>query len=330
MENLENSTITFADANVSVWNSLGTVINNINDSEEAIKKAKLDFIVEKLPLYVNIDNKYKAVESSFATVRADTQDILGNVGDTYGILQNTEAFKCLLDPILQSNDATIQSVGYMGNGERVFISARLNNPIILVGNDVIEQDLLVITSHDGKSGTSVIYTPTRVKSQTTLNGEFDPNLPSRKSQKHTANQITRYQLGSNILKPYTEYRNRLEDIFNTLAETKISEADYEKIIVKGLSDNVGMVNNYFDPNGKQSTRFTNNVQSVLQYAYTHSTQLTESTNMTLFGAYNAVVGWYQNELDWKGDLDAKMRSMIDTNGRVNLKQQQTFEAVLNF
>jgi hypothetical protein len=48
-----------------------------------------------------------------------------------------------------------------------------------------------------------------------------------------------------------------------------------------------------------STRFTNTVDAVVKYSQEHDTQLTVDTKGTLWGAYNAVTGYYQNAKDYK-------------------------------
>lgn len=341
--NKEKNTVSFASAVELPWHGLGTVVPGVMTTAEAIEKANLDFTVTKYPQYVRIpiqeplykadgtilkEGKYEFVEvaDTFSTVREDNQEILGTVGNMYTVLQNKDAFK-FFDPILEENEAFIETVGVLGKGERIFISAKLPDHITIFGkDDVIEQYLLITSSHDGKSATTIMFTPIRVVCQNTLNLALNKQTPNRVSVKHTENQLTRIHLAHEILGLQNQYRKEIEEIFGRLAETKCTDEMLEKIIVKGLSDNAGMVKTYFDKDAKQSTRFRNNVQAVMNYAYTNPTQLMPSTKETLFGAYNAVTGWYQNECNWKGDDDAKMRSIIDMNGRVNLKQQQTFEA----
>ena len=84
------------------WHNLGQIVTDYPTSGEAIEFAGLDYTVEKRPLYTlnNPDfltgeerspNKLK-VSNFFATVRSDTDQILGIVGKDYQIVQNKDAF----------------------------------------------------------------------------------------------------------------------------------------------------------------------------------------------------------------------------------------------
>jgi phage/plasmid-like protein (TIGR03299 family) len=329
--NKEKQTVSFATAKTAAWHNLGQLVEQAMTTEQAIQLANLDFTVEKVPTYIKVGKTDILVPESYANVRTDNNAILGTVGEKYSILQNKDAFK-FFDPILDQGEAIIETAGALGNGERIFITAKLPAHISILGkNDPIDQYLLITTSHDGKSATTVMFTPVRVVCNNTLNialsGSKAPE--NRVTIKHTENQIKRLEYSHKILGIQNSYRIELEELFYKMADTKITEHDYESIIVQGLSDKSQMVKDYYDNDVKTSTRFKNNVNLVMEYAFTHPTQIMPSTNKTLFGAYNAVTGWYQNEAEWKTD-DDKMKSIIDSNGRVNLKQQQTFEACMQF
>src|ERR1700704_3124047 len=86
------------------WHGLGQIVQDYPTSAEAIEFAGLDFTVEKRPLFT-FDNENQAanpdteiiipeieVPNYYATMRTDTEQVLGVVGKDYEIVQNRDAF----------------------------------------------------------------------------------------------------------------------------------------------------------------------------------------------------------------------------------------------
>jgi hypothetical protein len=59
---------------------------------------------------------------------------------------------------------------------------------------------------------------------------------------------------------------------------------------------------------EHSTYFNNVCNSVCEYAFTSHTQQTSTTKGTLFGAYNAITGYFQNVKEFK-DAESKLKSI---------------------
>ena len=139
--------------------------------QEAITAAQLDWKVVKLPLFAG--SKRIPVTDRFAVVRRTgdtiqkTDPVLGVVSNEYTPLQNHQAFQ-FFDPIIGQNAAIYHTAGALGNGERVWILAKLPGHIRVVGDDITEKYLLLSNSHDGKSSVTVKFTPVRVVCQNTL------------------------------------------------------------------------------------------------------------------------------------------------------------------
>ena len=77
-----------------------------------------------------------------------------------------------------------------------------------------------------------------------------------------------------------------------------------------------------------STVFKNTVEDAFAYAMTSDSQQMETTKGTLFGAYNAVTGYYQNVRSYK-DNEAKLQSII-LGGTAQIKSQKAFELCTSF
>jgi len=123
------------------WHALGQIVQDYPTSREAIAHAGLDYEVVKAPLFAKgsepaIDF---AVPDQYATMRTDTNAIFGVVGKDYQIVQNADAF-AFFDAIVGGGDGILyETAGAIGQGERIFITAKLPGYIrVGSGDDVTE------------------------------------------------------------------------------------------------------------------------------------------------------------------------------------------------
>ena len=77
-----------------------------------------------------------------------------------------------------------------------------------------------------------------------------------------------------------------------------------------------------------SANFTNMCDNVYEYAMTSPTQQTETTKGTVFGAYNAITGYFQNVRNYK-DEEAKLKSLL-FGGTGQLRTQKAFNLCEDF
>jgi phage/plasmid-like protein (TIGR03299 family) len=164
------------------WHRLGTLLNRPATALEAIEAARLNWEVRKAPLLVCDAGSQHPVRDRFAVVRDRTPAaagiqgaliadsgpvVLGIVGPEYVPLQNRQAFGWF-DQIVGQGEAVYHTAGALGEGERVWVLAKLPDSIQVVGDDVADKYLLLSNSHDGSSSVQVKFTPIRVVCQNTL------------------------------------------------------------------------------------------------------------------------------------------------------------------
>ncbi len=106
------------------------------------------------------------VPGFYATVRQDTREVLGIVGERYCIVQNEEAFG-FIDQLLGSQ-INFETAGSLHAGRRVWVLATLPEHIE-VGGDPVRPYVLLMNSHDGSTAVVAATTPVRVVCQNTLN-----------------------------------------------------------------------------------------------------------------------------------------------------------------
>jgi phage/plasmid-like protein (TIGR03299 family) len=173
---IQNGNASMFYVNEVPWHGLGTKLNGPATAQEAIQAAQLDWPVIKLPLFAG--SKHIPVPDRYAVVRktgnltTKSDPVLGVVGKDYTPLQNRDAFR-FFDPIVGQNAAIYHTAGALGQGERVWILAKLPGHIRVVGDDISEKYLLLSNGHDGKSSVQVKFTPVRVVCQNTLTLALD-------------------------------------------------------------------------------------------------------------------------------------------------------------
>jgi phage/plasmid-like protein (TIGR03299 family) len=147
------------------WHHLGTKLDQPATAREAIEAAGLNYLVELKPLKTNDGNE---VPTRKATVRVDTSDVLGVVGNGYVPVQNFQAFG-FLDAVVADGGLRYHTAGALGKGEKIWMLAKLPGHIqVKNSSDIVDKFLLLSNAHDGTAALRVYFTPIRVVCQNTL------------------------------------------------------------------------------------------------------------------------------------------------------------------
>lgn len=323
------------------WHGLGQIVDQYPTSKEAIQYAGLDYEIVKSPLFTKGSDSIETtnglamsshelqVPNYFANIRTDSNTVLGVVGKDYHIVQNREAFN-FFDAIVGGTDGILyETAGALGNGERIFITAKLPG-YIRVGNgdDVTEKYIFLTTSHDGSGSITAAFTPIRIVCQNTLNASLR-NMSNVVRIKHTSGAKQHLENAHKVMGVADTLNNQLEDIFNQWAKVKVTDQEVKKLIQIALCPNKETLDLLKKgAEDEVSTVFKNVVQDAFAYAMTSDTQQMDTTKGTLFGAYNAVTGYYQNVRNYKDD-EAKLQSIV-MGGTAQIKSQIAFELCTSF
>lgn len=321
------------------WHGLGQIVEDYPTSAEAIRYAGLDYTVEKRALFTNslpnelnemaesIDFPKIDVPNYFATVRTDNGSVLGVVGKDYEVVQNADAFQFFDAIVGGETGIKYETAGALGKGERIFITAKLPDFIKVGKQDLIEQYLFLTTSHDGFGSITAAFTPIRIVCNNTLNAAMRNHTTAIKIR-HTASANDRLKQAHTLMGISHQMGEELEELFNHWSTIRITDKQVKKLIQVAMAPNKEVIQNLeLGLLDKLSTTYTNIVDNAFAYAMGNETQQMETTAGTLFGAYNAITGYYQNVRNFK-DGDAKFKSIMD--GTAKQRAQAAFDLCGNF
>jgi len=340
--NETNQEYSFFSVQERAWHGLGKIVEQYPTSAEAIRFAGLDYTVEKRPLFTVQGNEFAnsainhdmvvpatgvKVPNYFATVRNNNDAVLGVVGKDYQIVQNVDAF-AFFDAIVGEGDGILyETAGALGKGERIFITAKLPGYIRVGIDDFIEKYLFLTTSHDGFGSITAAFTPVRVVCNNTLNAAMRNHTNAIKIR-HTASANDRLKQAHTLMGISNTMADEMQDIFNHWSTVRITDQEVKKLIQVAMVPNKETLNNLMAGKTEDlSSVYTNMVDKVYAYAMSSPTQQMDTTAGTVFGAYNAITGYFQNVRSYK-DGEAKFKSI--TEGTAKQRAQSAFDLCLDF
>jgi len=218
------------------WHGLGVRLPKLATSAEAIEAAGLDYQVDKKPMFTRGPGKQRVeVPDHFCTVRRDTGDILGVVGSRYTVLPNKDAFS-FFDALVGEGEAIFETVGSLGNGETIWLLAKLPGYIRIGRHDEVKKYLLLTNSHDGSSMVRTKLTPVRVVCNNTLSSALE-GAEQEVRIRHTPSAVDRLQEAHKLLGLTNQLYQELEIIFNRMSVKRITERQLIEFVKSLIPDN---------------------------------------------------------------------------------------------
>ncbi|MEP7129164.1 MAG: DUF932 domain-containing protein, partial [Chitinophagales bacterium] len=221
-----------------------------------------------------------------------------------------------------------ETAGALGKGERIFITAKLPHYIKVGNDDVIEQYLFLSTSHDGKESIQVAFTPIRIVCNNTLTAALR-NCSNVVRIRHTSSAVDQLREAHKVMGMVNTLSPILEQAFNQWAKTRITDEQVQRLIQIALAPGKETLANIREGKPEEnSATYRNQVYSAFGYAMTSESQQLDTTKGTLFGAYNAITGYFQNVKNYGSDED-KINSLF-CGGLGQKRSQATFELCTEF
>lgn len=245
-------------ANEIAWHGLGQRFDRPMTVVEALEASHADYKVTMRPIVALTDELEKAmnnkefisaeslkkfiIDGKMSTMRTDCNEVLGVVSNTYGIVQNEDAFRfidTLCSGKIEGDTPLIESCGVLGHGERVFITAKFPKQIVVNAkrDDLIDLYAVFTTSHDGTGAVRCMITPVRVVCNNTLQFALKNNI-GMASFRHTVNVNKRMDLTNKenaqfaykTLNIYELYTEAFKDTLHKLEQTTFTEEQVDRIL----------------------------------------------------------------------------------------------------
>jgi phage/plasmid-like protein (TIGR03299 family) len=206
------------------WHKLGQKLDAPATAEEAVFAAGLDYEVKLTPV-VTVDGL--GVPKTRAVIRHDNQTVLGVVSDKYVPVQNRQAFG-FLDAVVADGGLRYHTAGALGQGERIFLLAKLPGHIrVKDTDDIVDKYLLLSNAHDGSAALRTLFTPVRVVCQNTLSMALRQGRGEGVSIRHNGNLAAKIQEAQRVLGLATKFYDDAQSKIDRLASVYPTPAQLE-------------------------------------------------------------------------------------------------------
>ena len=240
--NETNGKVSFASTE-KAWHGLGQIVNGAMTSKEAIELGGLNYEVVKEKIYAELGGQKIEIADQYATIRKDTNVALGVVGSRYEIVQNADSFTFF--------DAIV------GQGQAIFVTAKMPNHIRIAGTDDVTEVYVVMTNtHDGSGSVICGVTGVRIVCSNTLRAALK-GMTNKVAIRHTKSAEANLAQAHKVLGITNSYVTAMNDVVNNLSLKRVTDEQ-----VKNL------VNDLFPSTSENTTRIDNIRQDVLNSYYT--------------------------------------------------------------
>lgn len=303
------------------WHGLGTKLDNPATAEEALRIAKLNFNILKVPAFCQLNGKNIEMTGRNAVVREDTMKYLGDVGSKYQVIQNVELFS-FFDPIIDRDEAIYHTAGVIQDGRKVWLLAKLPEHI-KVKDEVIDRYVLLYSAHDGSSQIVGKFTPIRVVCNNTLQMALAGNNEMEVKIKHTISAHEKLLNAHKILQITNGLTEQLNQIFSQMSDVKMKGNMLDDYLAMVFPGTVNPETN------ELSTRTSNTREKVRELVTVGLGMDSEAAKGTLWGAYNAVVEYADHvKFDEENTPDERTNSIWF--GSSKQLTEQAFEHAVKF
>lgn len=211
------------------WHKMGKFVGKEPiRASEAIVQAGLNWEVEKLPTHVQIGDTWVKSDSTFHTVRPDTQSILGTVDAQYHVFQNREAFAWLDDVVGASGEIRYHTAGSLRGNRLVWLCGELvNHTFEALKGDEVKQYIVLMTSHDGTMALRAGRTNVRIVCKNTWNAAMADMRDQHVNIRHKSNMQIHVEDAQRVMGLLIGQAGKYQEFVKWLASQKVSDTERE-------------------------------------------------------------------------------------------------------
>jgi phage/plasmid-like protein (TIGR03299 family) len=235
----------------------------------------LSWTVSKRPLFFNRANGSTAEwPDRVAIVRDDNDYCLGVVSPDYETLQNSDLLK-LVNPMVEEGLLSIENMGYLNHGARVFAQAKLNKEYNVIGEDY-KGYVTLLNGHVGNCAVAIGSTMTRVICGNTFTSAYS-DISER--YRHSEGVTERVLESTFVLDYVNGAMETYAKYMETLASARCTGAQFRSFVeevykkpVDSMRDSfVAQLNNlFYNGKGNEGKTMHDAWNSITEYASNYS------------------------------------------------------------
>lgn len=294
---INDGVASFVSAREDAWHHLGITLEDVFTAEEAMQYAHLGgWNLRKLPVQVTVENGTQIeLPGRFAVVRDNPVipgqiDALGDVGQSYHIIQNEEHAE-FLNTLVDESGAHFETAGALDGGRQVFITMKLPGYMKVGGVDQIDHYIAAINSHDGGSSFMLIVSPVRIVCRNTLNAAIG-SASNRFRIRHTRGAKASIQEAREKLDLTFDYLDVFQQTADQLINTTMTQVQFEEIVQKEFGADK-------DAPKAVVTRAENKIER-LEWLFAEASTQAGIAN-TAWAGFNALTEWFDHYAPTRGD-----------------------------
>jgi len=235
----------------------------------------LNWSVSKRPLFfAGNDGQPVAWDEKVAIVRDDTGRGLGTVSPDYEVVQNADLLN-LINPMVSEGLLTVENVGYLKHGAKVFAQARVNREFQVIGEDY-QAYVTLLNGHTGNCSVAIGSTLTRVICGNTFSTAYSDISEKYRHSVGVTERVLEstfvldYVNGS--MKSYSDYMEKLStSACSSVQFRNYLEAVYNKPLQDMRSSFVEQLNNlFYTGKGNEGKTYHDAFAAVTEYASNYS------------------------------------------------------------